>query len=148
MTRELTFVVPGKVVGKGRPRFARVGQVGMRAYTPAATKAEETRVGYLARAALGGLGPITGAVAVRIAASCCPPASWSRRKRALALAGGLSPTTKPDIDNVAKLVLDGLNGVAFVDDSQIVDLTASKRFGTDEHVAVWVREIAQEHATA
>lgn len=148
MTREISFVVPGEPSGKGRPRFTRVGKLGVQAYTPAGTRAKETRIGYLARAALGGLGPITGAVAVRIAASCCPPASWSRRKRALALAGGMTPTSKPDIDNVAKLVLDGLNGVAFVDDSQIIDLTASKRYGTDAHVAVWVREIAQEHATA
>jgi len=39
------------------------------------------------------------------------------------------PTTRPDIDNYIKLVLDSLNGYAFDDDSQIIELHASKVYG-------------------
>ena len=40
----------------------------------------------------------------------------------------IKPLTKPDVDNIAKLVLDALNGVAFVDDKQIVELSVKKRY--------------------
>ena len=35
-------------------------------------------------------------------------------------------THKPDIDNVAKLVLDGLNGFAYEDDAQVIELHVIK----------------------
>lgn len=143
MPRVLAFVVPGDPVGKGRPRFARVGKA-VKAYTPAATKSYETAVALLARTGLGRRGPLQGPLAVRIDAWCPIPSSWSRRKHARALDEQLMPTTKPDIDNVAKAVLDALNGTAFADDSQIVDLTCTKRYGAQPHVQVTVREITQE----
>lgn len=145
--RVLAFTVPGDPVGKGRPRFARVGK-GMRAYTPAATKSYEQAVALLARASLGRRGPLQGPLAVRIDAWCPIPASWSRRKHAQALDEHLMPTTKPDIDNVAKAVLDALNEIAFADDAQIVDLTCSKRYGSQPHLEVTVREITQEDEPA
>lgn len=41
---------------------------------------------------------------------------------------------KPDIDNLAKSVLDALNGVAYADDAQIVSLTVTKQPQTRETV--------------
>ncbi|XZN30187.1 RusA family crossover junction endodeoxyribonuclease [Clostridium perfringens] len=38
------------------------------------------------------------------------------------------PTKKPDVDNIAKIILDSLNGVAYKDDSQIVDLRIIKSY--------------------
>ena len=38
----------------------------------------------------------------------------------------LHPTLKPDADNIAKIVCDGLNGIAYTDDKQIVSLTVLK----------------------
>lgn len=40
------------------------------------------------------------------------------------------PQTKPDIDNIAKSVLDALNGVAYIDDKQVYSLTCDKFFDT------------------
>lgn len=50
-------------------------------------------------------------------------------------------TKKPDADNIAKAVLDGLNGVAFVDDSQVVALMVKKTYGLTPKVKVRIKEI-------
>jgi Holliday junction resolvase RusA-like endonuclease len=41
------------------------------------------------------------------------------------------PTTRPDIDNYAKLVLDALNGFVWADDSQVVKIEAVKRYAKE-----------------
>lgn len=55
--------------------------------------------------------------------------------------GEEKPTKKPDLDNIAKAVLDGLNGVAFVDDSQVVRLIVDKHYAEQPKVVVWVNEL-------
>lgn len=52
-------------------------------------------------------------------------------------------TKRPDIDNLEKAVLDGLNGVAFVDDSQIIKSSTEKLFADDgvEKVVISITEI-------
>ena len=66
--------------------------------------------------------------AVRIEAVYGIPKSYSKKKRERALNGELAPTKKPDADNIAKVVCDALNGVAYVDDTQVIDLRVFKRF--------------------
>jgi Holliday junction resolvase RusA-like endonuclease len=43
------------------------------------------------------------------------------------------PAVKPDVDKLARAVLDGLTGSAFADDGQVVELKASKRYADLEH---------------
>jgi len=43
----------------------------------------------------------------------------------------LYPDRLPDIDKLARAVLDSLTGVVFVDDARVVDLVVSKRYATD-----------------
>lgn len=53
-------------------------------------------------------------------------------------------THKPDADNVLKLVLDALNGVAYEDDAQVVQACVRKmprRRLVDDHMTVTVRRI-------
>lgn len=57
-------------------------------------------------------------------------------------AGLIVPTVKPDTDNVAKIVLDALNGIAYHDDAQIVQLTVLKRYSTEPKVKVKLIEYA------
>lgn len=52
------------------------------------------------------------------------------------ISGALLPTKKPDLDNVAKIVCDALNGVAYKDDAQIVDLKVHKYFSETPEVVV------------
>ena len=118
MTAGLTFAVPGKPVPKQRPRMTRSGSV----YTPAATTRYERLVAKHARAA--GAAPMTGPVAVDISVRFPIPKSWTKARR-LAADGG-PHTQRPDIDNLQKSVLDGLNGVAFSDDAQVCSVSAVK----------------------
>lgn len=72
------------------------------------------------------------------------PKSYSKKQREAALAGVLLPTKKPDIDNLVKGVLDGLNGLAYQDDKQIVALEAAKGYGAAPLVQVTLREVGQD----
>lgn len=55
--------------------------------------------------------------------------SWTKKKQKQALSGELKMTSRPDADNLAKSVLDSLNGVAYKDDSQIATLYCYKEYG-------------------
>ena len=48
------------------------------------------------------------------------------------------PCTRPDIDKLARALLDALTGVAYEDDGQVVALTVRKTYGTDTRTRVWV----------
>lgn len=51
---------------------------------------------------------------------------------------------KPDIDNIAKVVCDALNGVAYKDDKQIVSLKLAKRYGSLPMVVIDINEIKEQ----
>ena len=119
------FFVPGKVQGKARPRFShRSGTV----YTPGKTKSYERQIAEAYEAQCGPC--FEGAVMVIIEAVFSIPKSWTRAKKADAAAGKLAPG-KPDIDNILKVVLDGLNGIAYEDDKQVVTVQCRKTYSTD-----------------
>lgn len=128
------FMVPGKPIGKARPR---VNTYTHRAYTPTATKAYETAVrsSYM-NAAPPGERLHVGPVRVQIMAYYPIPKSWNKAKKQAAVAGEIRPEVKPDLDNCAKAVLDALNGLAYEDDSSVTDLTIHKRYAEIGHVIV------------
>jgi Holliday junction resolvase RusA-like endonuclease len=68
------------------------------------------------------------------------PKSKSKKVAADMLNGHILPTKKPDIDNIAKIILDGLNGIAWDDDKQIVELLVGKRYG-EPSVIVAIEEM-------
>lgn len=124
---EIRFIIPGTPVGKGRPKFARRGNF-ITAYTPEKTASYENLVKLYAAEAMQGRELITGPVEVRMFLFVTPPASWSNKKRINALNGGILPTSKPDLDNSAKLALDACNEICWKDDKQVVDLAVRKRY--------------------
>jgi Holliday junction resolvase RusA-like endonuclease len=68
------------------------------------------------------------------------PASFSKQKRKDALEGILKPTKKPDIDNIAKCFLDGMNDIVYFDDKQVVNLHITKVYAETPAVEVMVTE--------
>lgn len=135
MIAAITFTVPGQPYGKGRPR---VGSVHGRArmFTPEKTVNYENLVAVCAQEAMAGAALIEGAVYVTLSIQCQIPASWSKKKQELAAAGKVYPTTKPDIDNVEKIIYDAINGVVWKDDVQVVDVRKVKRYGPVPGVSV------------
>ena len=137
---EQTFTVYGKPIGKGRARITTRGGFA-HAYTPKNTADYEKQVREAYLNKYGNLAPSEKPIAVTIVAEFEPTASWSKKKKAAALAQELSHTSKPDLDNVLKSINDAINGMAYKDDSQIIIIEATKRYGTENKVTVTIREV-------
>jgi Holliday junction resolvase RusA-like endonuclease len=131
----ITFTVPGDPVGKGRPRATTIGGHA-RMYTPAKTAAYEELVAVYASAAMKKSPLLEHPVRLHLGIYCKVPGTWSKKRRADALAGIERPAKKPDIDNIVKALADGMNGIVYVDDSQIVELACSKWYALEPYVSV------------
>lgn len=135
--KPVSFVVPGEAVGKGRPRVSTIGGHA-RMFTPQKTANYETLIAMAAQQAMAGRELIGGPVLVEMKILVSVAASWSKKKTAEALAGDVMPTKKPDADNVLKAICDGINGIVFKDDVQVVNVSLSKRFSETPGVSVRV----------
>jgi len=69
------------------------------------------------------------------------PKNISKKKREQMLNNEIYPTIKPDTDNIAKSILDSLNGIAYKDDKQVVKLNVDKRYNEEPSVRVWISEV-------
>lgn len=115
-------------VAKGRPKFRRGGV----AYTPAKTASAERDIKYaLMRLKLPFIAD--GAIAVELDFYLRKPKSSKRSH----------PYVRPDLDNLAKLVLDSANGILWADDSQICDLRLSKRYGSFGRISLRYRRMSE-----
>lgn len=122
---KVSFVVKGKPVGKQRPRTVRNKYTGKTlTYTPNKTKAYENEVARGYRRISNHM--FEDAVAVNIIVFVKHPKRRTYQR----------PTVKPDIDNIAKTILDGLNGVAYADDKQVIKLSIEKFYDDDDYMAV------------
>lgn len=126
----MIFEVPGKPTGKARARTFYNPKIGrVQSITPKDTVSYENLVKmcYITsehRREWFNKEPIT----MYITAFFEIPKSTSKKDRARMLSGELHPTKKPDADNIAKIVCDALNDVAYHDDTQIVRLIVDKRY--------------------
>ena len=139
MTFIVMYTVYGEPVGKGRPRFARRGNF-VSTYSPQKTKTYEDEIRMMAKAAMGSSEPLETPITVAIYIRVGIPASFSKQKRKDALEGTLKPTKKPDIDNIAKCFLDGMNDIVYLDDKQVVNLHITKVYAETPAVEVMVTE--------
>jgi Holliday junction resolvase RusA-like endonuclease len=131
----LSFEIPGRPTGKGRPKFARRGAT-VTTYTDAKTASYENKVALFAHQAMRGRPMMDGPLCVTVLAYFAPPKSAPKARRAAMLAGQVRPEVKPDYDNIVKAVLDGLQGVAFADDVSVTWQRGGKRYAAAERVIV------------
>jgi len=122
-----TWYIPGPIVAKARPRVTVRGNK-PRAYTP--KKSADFEKVVAGSCPLDS--PVEGAVDLRVNMYLGIPKSWSKQKTADAAAGQIKPISRPDLDNYLKSIMDGLNGVAYLDDSQIVRLSITKEYARRE----------------
>jgi len=120
----MNLTIDGEPTGKGRPRFANG-----HAYTPEKTRDYERYTRILFVAQNRNVKPLEGMVAVNIKAYFGIPKSKSKRQKEDMAIGIIRPTKKPDTDNITKIILDSLNGLAYLDDKQVVDLQVAKWYG-------------------
>lgn len=135
----IRFEVLGQPVAKQRPRITRAGI----AYTPSQTVNYETVVKYTYQSIYRHKEPIMGRIKASITAVFPVPKSYSKKKTAALLGGHSNYDKKPDCDNLAKIILDALNGIAYRDDSQVTVLHITKQYGTQPKVIVELEEIEE-----
>jgi Holliday junction resolvase RusA-like endonuclease len=136
---QIMFTIYGEPVPKGRPRFSTRGKFPV-AYTPEKTKAYEFEVGMMALAAMGGTKPLEGALEAFIYVTFAVPDSYSKKRTEACLSGVEKHTKKPDLDNVIKSVIDGMDKIVFENDSQITSIHSTKVYGEVAKVEVMVRQ--------
>ena len=136
----MIFTVYGKPQGKARPRFTRTGH----AYTPDSTRDYEDAVRLAYIAADGRKIPAGTPVCISITAWYAIPKSARGALRERMTRGEVVPMTKPDWDNIGKIIADALNGVAWHDDAQITQATVHKVYGVTPMVRVEIKEVQHD----
>ncbi|BED91703.1 MAG: RusA family crossover junction endodeoxyribonuclease [Candidatus Azobacteroides pseudotrichonymphae] len=124
----IKFTIAGNPQGKARPRFKKINDKVL-AFTPTKTRGYETKVRNEYKETIRYKFPKDIPIAVAIIAYYKIPKGISKIKRKEMIEGKISPTKRPDSDNVIKTILDALNGIAFHDDSQVFRIEFEKRYG-------------------
>lgn len=127
----IRFFVPGVPVPKARARVVQRPNGSSYAYTPKKTQEWEEAVAWQARIHVP-CPPIDGPI--RLSLIFYFPRPRSVRNRSY-------PDRRPDLDNIIKSAIDALNGIAFVDDGRIVELSAKKQYGDPPGVEIEIEPI-------
>lgn len=132
----ITFIIEGEPQGKGRHRTTKTGHT----YTPQKTLLYENwiKTCYLS---MVGEKMLQGPIKASIEAYYTIPKSKSKNVKAQMEKGIIRPVKKPDVDNIAKAVFDSLNGIAYKDDAQVVELSMSKYYAENGFVKVMLEEM-------
>lgn len=133
----MRFEILGKPIAKARPRLGRYGHT----YTPQKTVNYETLIRYTFQNTFPNHKPFEGYIEADIKAIFEIPKSYSKKKTKELLEGSNNYDHKPDLDNLAKSILDSLNGIAYKDDSQVTILHINKEYGEQAKVIVELKEI-------
>ena len=122
--RKIKFEIPRKPTPKGRPRYGKYGTV----YTPKKTVEYENLIRFMFIQTNEKAFLDNEAIKIDINFYFKVPDSYTKKRKNNIYAGKELYTKKPDIDNLIKSVLDGLNGYAYADDKQIIDIKATKNY--------------------
>lgn len=134
------FIVPGKPMGKQRPKATSRGRY-TKVYTPKETISYENLVIAMFRQTYPNAKPLEGEVRGFIRAFYPIPLSTSKKRKQAMLDGSIRPQVKPDLDNIEKIIYDALNGIAYTDDSHITEMSISKHYSDSPRVEVIIKEV-------
>ena len=137
--KEVRFIIDAPPMGKERPRMARQGGF-VRTYTPEKTTKYQEMVRNIYSKEVHydfGEAPIE----IIVNSYFGIPSSWPKYKQKEAREGLRRPTVKPDFDNLAKIIADALNEIAYADDKQVVDAAQHKYYSEVPHTEVIIREV-------
>ena len=139
MTFMVCFDIEGNPVPKGRPRFRRT-KTFITTYTPRKTLDFEDQVKKASQDSMGNVEPLETPISVYLYFRLPIPQSYSKKAVEACLSGSQRHVKRPDLDNLAKSVLDGMNGIVFKDDSQITSLHCTKVYSNVAGVNILVKE--------
>ena len=131
------FEVIGEIIGKERPR---VNTYNHMVYTPAKTKEYETLIQQYFKMKYKNHEMLEGRILVEIIAYMKIPKNTSKKMMEEMKEGNISPKKKPDIDNIAKSILDAMNKFVFKDDNQVSKILVEKKYGEEEKVCIKIEE--------
>lgn len=126
---------------KGRP-----GRVVM--YDPDVSREYKKTLGMLLKQQMKGAAPFDCPLDVIVEFVLPIPQSWTEKKKAAALAKKVLPLArkKGDVDNLVKAAFDAANGIVWLDDSQVVIMSAWKIYGETPAVNMSVSPYRREKA--
>lgn len=133
---QFDFFIPIEPVAKARPRLGKGGNV----YTPGNTRVFEQFVRQFA-SYRENVKPLKRKVPVFVELEFHLPIPASRRREFELSGGTMEPTVRPDLDNYAKSILDALNGVAWEDDAQVVQMNCSKLYAPQPGVRICIQAL-------
>ena len=134
------MAIPIEPVPKGRPRF-KVMYRQVRTFTPPKTCEFENQLKQYFLYETKGVAFARGVpIAVNIEFGMRIPESTTKKRKKLMLDGEIMHTVKPDLDNLIKAVLDALNGLAWYDDAQIVELNVTKTYVEEPHILINIHD--------
>lgn len=138
---KIQFTVWGEPVGKGRPRFS--GRNGFTStYSPKTTVEYENLVKTAYKTQCGNAKFVENVMLdMRVYAYLSIPKSASKKKKEQMRIHKLRPTKRPDMDNILKIIADGLNKLAYHDDAQIVDAMVRKFYSDRPRVEITIQSI-------
>lgn len=131
MSNTIKFEVAGEVVP-----WARAGRGGGFTFTPPKQRSYMGALRSAAHDAMHGLPPLQGPCRLTVTAFYTWPKSATKKRKAAP--DGAWKDTKPDTDNIVKIIKDSLNGIVFVDDAQCSDIRAVKRLADSSGLSVEV----------
>lgn len=137
--KPIKFTVLGHPTAKGRARFTRQGI----AYKDKQTSSYENlvRLSFISANPYYEMIDQNIPLKAKIKAYYYIPKSYTKKKRLEIEKGLARPMKKPDLDNIAKIILDSLNGVAYIDDKQIVELEIKKYYSEQPRVEVEIGRV-------
>ena len=141
----MEIVIYGEPIPQGRPRFTKTGHT----YDPQRSRNYKQLVRFWVTQHLKKIDdwkPFENALCVDLTFYMGIPSSWSKKKRIQAIQGQIRPTSKRlgDLDNIVKAILDANNGLLWVDDCIITDLSARKRYtGELARVVIKITEVKE-----
>ena len=137
--KKVSITIKGEPKGKARPRFSNTRN-GVRTYTPYKTALYENMVSWTYVQEAGNI-KFEGNIKANIKAFFSIPKSTSKKKREEMEKELTMYAHKPDTDNIAKIILDSLNGIAYDDDRQITELHVTKHYSKEPRVEVELTEV-------
>ena len=135
MQQIIKFTILGKPQGKARPRFRKIGNYVSTYNTKQTVEYEKlVKLSAIEQCKDDLDKEYSDNVKVTIKAYFKPNKSISKKKYNSLI--GKKFLNKPDVDNIAKIICDSLNGIAYKDDKQISTLKVEKYYDDEERIEV------------